>query len=185
MLRKKTIPPSRRPLPILPPGFPERSIGALFPGDRLRLTSRLALCLSSGSIISFCVIPCKKLLPFSAPSAVQRSFRRSALLLRRLRRPAGRTAKQIRAVQAAASSSDPALKDGIEKIQKKMQDIYRSLGFTEINRPGLPFDPRLEHAVGTEHVMHGKPGTVYRVVQKGYLFGGRVFRFAQVIVIPE
>ena len=85
----------------------------------------------------------------------------------------------------AASGSDRDLKAGIGQICKKMRDIYRELGFTEINRPGEMFDPNLEHAVGLESSVPGKPGTVYRVVRKGYMAGGKVVRYAQVTVIGE
>ena len=66
-----------------------------------------------------------------------------------------------------------------------MQNIYKSLGFTEINRLGLQFDPNLEDAIGTENTTSGVPGTVCQVVQKGYMFDDKLFRVAQVIVIPE
>ena len=90
-----------------------------------------------------------------------------------------------RAVEAATTSSDQNLKIGIESILKKMQSIYKDLGFIEINRPGEEFDPNLENALQTVKVKNRQPGTVYRVTQKGYRIGNKVIRHAQVIVVSE
>ena len=90
-----------------------------------------------------------------------------------------------RAVEAATTSSDQNLKIGIENILKKMQGIYKDLGFIEINRPGEEFDPNLENAFQTVKMKNREPGTVYRVTQKGYRIGNKVIRHAQVIVVSE
>ncbi len=90
-----------------------------------------------------------------------------------------------RAVDAAAESPDEALKNGVELVLKQMNEAYRKLEVTEINRLGEKFDPNLENAVlqGTED--EGEPGTVCQVLQKGYLMGDKVLRHAMVKVVPE
>ena len=46
-----------------------------------------------------------------------------------------------RAVEAAAASSDEALKNGMELVLKQMTDIYQKLNVTPIDRVGEKFDP--------------------------------------------
>ncbi len=90
-----------------------------------------------------------------------------------------------RAVEAASSSEDEALKNGVELVLRQMTDVYQKLDVTPIDRKGEKFDPNLENAVlqGTED--EGEPGTVCQVLQKGYRMGDRVLRHAMVKVVPE
>ena len=90
-----------------------------------------------------------------------------------------------RAVDAAAASSDEALKSGMELVLKQMADVYKKLDVTPIDRLGEKFDPNLENAVlqGTED--EGEPGTVCQVLQKGYRMGDRILRHAMVKVVAE
>lgn len=90
-----------------------------------------------------------------------------------------------RAVDAAAASSDEALKSGMELVLKQMTEVYQKLDVTSIDRLGEKFDPNLENAVlqGTED--EGEPGTVCQVLQKGYRMGDRILRHAMVKVVAE
>ena len=90
-----------------------------------------------------------------------------------------------RAVEASASSTDEALKNGVEMVLKQMADVYSKLDVKPISRTGEKFDPNLENAIlqGTED--EGEPGTVCQVLQKGYMIGDRVLRHAMVKVVPE
>ena len=90
-----------------------------------------------------------------------------------------------RAVEAAAGSTDEALKNGIEMVLKQMTEAYQKLDVKPINRLGEKFDPNLENAIlqGTED--EGEPGTVCQVLQKGYMIGDKVLRHAMVKVVPE
>lgn len=90
-----------------------------------------------------------------------------------------------RAVEAAAGSSDDALKNGVEMVLKQMTDAYQKLDVKPIDRLGEKFDPNLENAIlqGTEE--DGEPGTVCQVLQKGYMIGEKVLRHAMVKVVPE
>ena len=56
---------------------------------------------------------------------------------------------------------------------------------TVINRPGEPFDPKLENAVLQGTPEDGEKGTVCQVLQKGYQLGNYVLRTAMVKVVPE
>lgn len=90
-----------------------------------------------------------------------------------------------RAADAAENSADEALKSGVALVLKQMNEVYRKLDVTAIDRKGEKFDPNLENAVlqGTED--EGEPGTVCQVLQKGYRMGDRVLRHAMVKVVPE
>ena len=90
-----------------------------------------------------------------------------------------------RAVEAAADSTDEALKSGVEMVLKQMNDAYGKLDVKPIDRLGEKFDPNLENAIlqGTEE--DGEPGTVCQVLQKGYMIGDRVLRHAMVKVVPD
>ena len=90
-----------------------------------------------------------------------------------------------RAADAAANSSDEALKSGVELVLKQMNEVYKKYDVSPIDRQGEKFDPNLENAIlqGTEE--DGEPGTVCQVLQKGYRMGDRVLRHAMVKVVPE
>ena len=90
-----------------------------------------------------------------------------------------------RAVEAASSGQDEAIRNGVELVLRQMNDVYQKLDVTPIDRLGEKFDPNLENAIlqGTEE--DGEPGTVCQVLQKGYKMGDRVLRHAMVKVVPE
>ena len=90
-----------------------------------------------------------------------------------------------RAVDAAAASSDEALKSGMELVLRQMTEVYQKLDVTPIDRLGEKFDPNLENAVLQGTAEEGEPGTVCQVLQKGYRMGDRVLRHAMVKVVAE
>jgi molecular chaperone GrpE len=90
-----------------------------------------------------------------------------------------------RAVDAAAASTDEALKNGVELVLRQMIEIYRKLDVKPIDRLGEKFDPNLENAVLQGNEDEGEPGTVCQVLQKGYQMGDRVLRHAMVKVVAE
>ena len=90
-----------------------------------------------------------------------------------------------RAVEAAAGSSDGALKNGVGMVLKQMTDAYGKLEVKPIDRLGEKFDPNLENAILQGTAEEGEPGTVCQVLQKGYMIGDKVLRHAMVKVVPE
>lgn len=90
-----------------------------------------------------------------------------------------------RALAAAENTTDEALKNGLELVLKQMNDVYRKLEVTPIDRLGEKFDPNLENAVLQGTPEDGEPGTVCMVLQKGYMIGDKVLRHAMVKVVPE
>lgn len=90
-----------------------------------------------------------------------------------------------RASAAAENTQDEALKNGVELVLKQMNEIYRKLDVTPIDRLGEKFDPNMENAVMQGTAEDGEPGTVCQVLQKGYKMGDRILRCAMVKVVPE
>ena len=90
-----------------------------------------------------------------------------------------------RAAGAAENSQDESLKNGVALVLKQMNEIYRKLEVTPIDRMGEKFDPNLENAILQGTAEEGEPGTVCQVLQKGYMMGTKVLRHAMVKVVPE
>ncbi len=90
-----------------------------------------------------------------------------------------------RATAAAANSTDESLRNGVELVLKQMNEVYRKLEVTPIDRQGEKFDPNLENAILQGAAEDGEPGTVCQVLQKGYRMGNKVLRHAMVKVVPE
>jgi molecular chaperone GrpE len=71
---------------------------------------------------------------------------------------------------------------GFELIFKQLLDNLTKLGVERIEPAGQPFDPHQHQAVDRVESTDQPDGTVLRVFQAGYLFGGRVLRPAMVRV---
>ena len=85
---------------------------------------------------------------------------------------------------ALDGASDEKTKQGIEMIIKSFNTILASLDVEEIAlNVGDPFDESVAEAIMNVPAGEGEqPNTVNRVLKKGYKQGGKVIRFAQVIV---
>lgn len=88
-----------------------------------------------------------------------------------------------RAMQMLASSSDEAAKEGTSLIYNKLMDYLKTRGLEVIDAKGKEFDTDFHEAVTqfpapTEDLK----GKVLDVVQTGYLLGGKVLRYAKVVV---
>ena len=69
---------------------------------------------------------------------------------------------------------------------QQLEAVLRQEGVNRIDvEPGMPFDPLIHEAIGTEAGNVDQP-TVAEVVQNGYMFDGQVLRPARVTVLtPE
>ena len=90
-----------------------------------------------------------------------------------------------RAMEAAASSEDKALKEGVQMVSRQLKEMLEKRGVKPIHRVGEKFDPNVENAIMTGAPEDGEPGTVCEVLQKGYCIGDSVLRHAMVKVVPE
>ena len=74
---------------------------------------------------------------------------------------------------------------GIEMVQNILNKFFADHGVKAIDAWGKPFDPRLHEAIGVMSHPKFAPNTVVKVEQKGYLYGDKLLRPAQVVVTPK
>jgi molecular chaperone GrpE len=88
-----------------------------------------------------------------------------------------------RAVDTAEKAKQPSIASGVQLIRERLREALAREGVREIPSVGEPFDPKLHEAVSTVAPAKGKaPGTVASEQRKGYFWGERVLRPAQVVV---
>jgi len=88
-----------------------------------------------------------------------------------------------RAIEAAESEeASPGLLEGIRMIHQQLLDTLARHGVKPIEAQGRPFDPDVHEAMMKEQTDEVPPGTVIRVLQKGYKLHDRVVRPAKVVV---
>lgn len=76
-----------------------------------------------------------------------------------------------------------AAKEGTELIYKKLVGVLKSKGLEEIEAVGKEFDTDEHEAVAQIPApKEESKGKVVEVVQKGYKLGGKVIRFAKVVI---
>lgn len=85
-----------------------------------------------------------------------------------------------RAIQAAENKD--TFYEGVVAIKKQLDDVFASLGVSEIEAVGKAFDPEMHNAVmHIEDENYGE-NTVCEEFQKGYRIGDRVVRHSMVKV---
>ncbi len=88
-----------------------------------------------------------------------------------------------RAVAASEKSDDIAsLREGERLVAQKFEDALRQKGVSEIEACGKEFDPDFHEAVARFAAGEDKKGVVIDVVQRGYMLGDKVLRYAKVVV---
>lgn len=88
-----------------------------------------------------------------------------------------------RAMALLAESSDDAAKEGTALIYNKLMAYLKTRGLEVIEAKGAKFDTDFHEAVAQFPVSEEeKKGLVFDVVQTGYLLGGKVLRYAKVVV---
>ncbi len=84
--------------------------------------------------------------------------------------------------RALACNEDSALRQGLELTARQLHAVLEKMNISAIDPKGEAFDPNLHNAVmHTEDPELGE-SVVAEVLQKGYLMGDRVIRFAMVSV---
>jgi len=88
-----------------------------------------------------------------------------------------------RAMEMLSGSSDEAAKEGTTLIYDKLFAYLKGKGLEVIEAKGQPFDTDLHEAVSQFPVPDEEAkGKVFDVVQTGYKLGGKVIRYAKVVV---
>lgn len=73
---------------------------------------------------------------------------------------------------------------GIDLVRDILNKFFIKNDVIDIDALGKPFDPRLHEAIGVMPHPRFPPNTVVKVEQKGYLYGEKLLRPAQVVVTP-
>lgn len=89
-----------------------------------------------------------------------------------------------RAIKALEGTTDAeSAKEGTNLIYKKLQELLKSRGVSEIETEGKELDTDVHEAVAQFPAPDPKlKGKIMDCVQKGYRLGGKVIRFAKVVV---
>ena len=88
-----------------------------------------------------------------------------------------------RATAASLKSEDiAALREGERLVVQKFIDTLRQLRVVEIEALDAPFDENLHEAVARFAAGEDKKGKVIDVIERGYMLGDKVLRFAKVVV---
>lgn len=88
-----------------------------------------------------------------------------------------------RAIAASEKSDDiDALREGERLVVQKFIDTLRQKKVVEIEALDAPFDENLHEAVARFAAGEEKTGKVIDVIERGYMLGDKVLRFAKVVV---
>ena len=82
---------------------------------------------------------------------------------------------------AESDSAADGWADGVKLVHKKLADILKKEGLTEIPSDGA-FDPNLHNAVMTEAVEGMESGNIVQTFQKGYQVKDKIIRHSMVKV---
>lgn len=86
--------------------------------------------------------------------------------------------------RALSYGLDEKTEEGMKLLLRQYSEILTNLGLEEINPVGEKFDPAIAEAIFTKDAEEGQEsGTVESVFLKGYKLGGKIIRYAQVVVI--
>ena len=86
---------------------------------------------------------------------------------------------------AATDASKDTLVQGSEATLKLLGTTLERFGIVVINPEGEPFDPEWHEAISLQPSRDAEPGSVLKVIQKGYSLNGRLLRPACVIVAAD
>ena len=88
-----------------------------------------------------------------------------------------------RAVAASEKSEDiAALREGERLVLQKFEEALRQKNVTEIEAQDKEFNPDSHEAVARFAAGEDKKGLIIDVVQRGYMLGDKVLRYAKVVV---
>ena len=88
-----------------------------------------------------------------------------------------------RALGVAREDGTASVVQGLDMVFSTLLEGFEKKGFKQMEALGQAFDPKLHEAVMQEPVEdESKKQTVAQVLQKGYLYNGKVLRYATVKV---
>jgi molecular chaperone GrpE len=87
-----------------------------------------------------------------------------------------------RALSASPDSPDPALRSGVELIQKQLLEVLRRRGAEPFDSVGQDFDPSWHEALSSEPAHGRRDGEIVAEIRRGFRIGTRLLRPALVKV---
>lgn len=88
-----------------------------------------------------------------------------------------------RAIEMLSKSSDEAAKEGTALIYNKLMAYLKTKGLEVIEAKGKKFDTDFHEAVSQFPVQdESQKGVVFDVISTGYTLGGKILRYAKVVV---
>jgi molecular chaperone GrpE len=91
--------------------------------------------------------------------------------------------RALRLIDNTAELEPEKLVAGIRLVQKNYLKAFEKLGIEQLQPEGKPFDSAYHEAIAKQPVENEtQKGQVLHAVSPGYVFHGRVIRFAQVVV---
>lgn len=83
----------------------------------------------------------------------------------------------------ASADEDSGVVQGVKMVADQLYEKLEKKGLQRINAEGEEFDPKLHKAVDTEE--HDEENQILKQKRKGYMFGDKVLREAEVVVGKE
>jgi len=77
---------------------------------------------------------------------------------------------------------DESFFKGVQMTMNQLESVLKNLGVTEIEALGKPFDPIFHHAIQRVENPDVEENIIIEVLQKGFMLGNQVIRFAKVKV---
>ncbi len=87
-----------------------------------------------------------------------------------------------RAQKNLPAGGDPAWAEGIELVNRKINNLLESENVKRIEAENQQFDPNIHEALSQEESADHESGQIIEVIQQGYYLGDRVLRPARVRV---
>ncbi len=87
--------------------------------------------------------------------------------------------------QAVMETGQEEWRDGMDIFHGKMMDLLKSRGFHASAAIGMAFDAARHEAVGATHDPHMPQGSIWEIIEPGWLYGNTVLRYAKVTVVKE
>jgi molecular chaperone GrpE len=92
--------------------------------------------------------------------------------------------RAIESLSKADASTEPVTqyREGVMLLYRKLTATLNRLGVTAVEAQGQPFDPHLHEALSREVTAEFEDNIVTRELRRGYKYGDRLLRPAQVVV---
>ncbi len=88
-------------------------------------------------------------------------------------------------LESSETASVDSLLEGSRATLKQLATVMERFGLEVVDPAGEPFDPEFHEAISVQPSDDVEPGSVMKVVQRGYTLNGRLLRPALVVVADK